>query len=83
MDENGDLKDTVAEQKAKDGQDIRTTIDIDAQKAAYEEVKNDAGSAVVMNSHTGEMLAMVSMPAYDPNDFAMGMDTKTWDSLNN
>lgn len=83
VDENGDLKDTVAEQKAKDGQDIRTTIDIDAQKAAYEEVKNDAGSAVVMNSHTGEMLAMVSMPAYDPNDFAMGMDTKTWDSLNN
>lgn len=83
VDESGNLKDTVAEQKAKDGQDIRTTIDMDAQKAAYDQLKKDAGSAVIMDSHTGEVLAMVSMPAYDPNDFAMGMDTKTWDSLNN
>ena len=83
LDENGNLKDTVAEQKAKDGQDIRTTIDIEAQRSAYNQLKKDAGSGVIMNSRTGEVLALVSTPAYDPNDFAMGMDTKTWDSLNN
>lgn len=82
LDENGDLKDTVAEQKARNGQDIRTTIDIEAQCSAYNQLKKDAGSAVIINSHTGEVLAMVSTPAYDPNDFAMGMDSKTWDSLN-
>ena len=82
VDENGDLKDTVAEQKARNGQDIRTTIDIEAQRSAYNQLKKDAGSAVIINSHTGEVLAMVSTPAYDPNDFAMGMDSKTWDSLN-
>lgn len=83
LDENGNLKDTVAEQKAKDGQDVRTTIDIEAQRSAYNQLKKDAGSGVIMNSRTGEVLALVSTPAYDPNDFAMGMDTKTWDSLNN
>lgn len=82
LDENGNQKTTVAQKEAKNGKDVKLTIDMNAQKAAYEEVKKDAGSAVVMDSKTGEMLAMVSMPAYDPNDFVLGMDSETWKQLN-
>lgn len=82
-DAKGNVKKNVLEKAKQDGRDIKTTIDINVQKALYEQVKNDAGSALAMNSKTGEVLGMVSMPAFDPNSFAMGMDTKTWDSLAN
>lgn len=82
IDESGNQKTTVAQKEAKNGKDVKLTIDMNAQKIAYEEVKKDAGSAVVMDSKTGEMLAMVSMPAYDPNDFVLGMDSETWKKLN-
>ena len=55
---------------------------MNTQKLVYEQLKKDAGSSVVMNSKTGEVLALVSTPSYDPQDFALGMDTKTWNALN-
>lgn len=81
LDANGEVKNTILSQPAKDGEDVKTTIDIKVQKTLYEEIKKDAGSATAMNPKTGEVLGLVSMPAYDPNDFANGMDTKTWKSL--
>lgn len=83
IDEKGNQKTTVAQKQAQNGKDVKLTIDMNAQKIAYEQVKDDAGSAVIMDSKTGEMLAMVSMPAYDPNDFVLGMDSKSWEELNN
>lgn len=82
-DTQGNLKKNVLEKAKQDGKDIKTTIDMNVQKTLYEQIKNDAGSATVMNPKTGEVLGMVSMPAYDPNTFAIGMDTKTWESLSN
>ena len=58
------------------GKDIKTTIDIDMQKEIYEKVKDDVGSSVAMNSKTGEVYALVSTPAYDPDDFAMEWMTR-------
>lgn len=81
-DQNGNVKKEIAKKEAKNGQNIRTTIDINTQKLVYEQLKNDAGSSVVMDSKTGEVLALVSTPSYDPQDFALGMDTKTWNALN-
>lgn len=81
--ENGQIVATIGEKAAVNGKDIKTTIDIDMQKEIYEEVKSDVGSSVAMNSKTGEVYALVSTPAYDPNDFANGMDDKTWEQLNN
>lgn len=78
---DGTLKKTMLEQQQKDGEDIKTTIDINVQKTLYEQIKKDAGSGTAMNSKTGEVLGLVSMPAYDPNDFANGMDSATWKSL--
>jgi penicillin-binding protein 2 len=54
------------------GRDLITTIDLDIQKVAEEEFdkSNDTGVAVAMNPQNGEILAMVSRPAFDPNVFA-------------
>ena len=83
VNENGQIVATIGEKAAVNGKDIKTTIDIDMQKEIYEKVKDDVGSSVAMNSKTGEVYALVSTPAYDPNDFANGMDDKTWEQLNN
>jgi penicillin-binding protein 2 len=54
------------------GQDIVTTLDLDVQRVAEEEFdkNHETGAAVVMNPQNGEILAMVSRPAFDPNVFA-------------
>ena len=49
----------------------------------YSQLEKDKGSAVAMNPNTGEVLALVSTPAYNPNDFILGMSNDKWNSLNN
>lgn len=83
-DVGGSLKSTIAEQKVADGTDLHTTIDIDLQVAGYHKIlaHQDSGVFTAMNPKTGEVLALVSAPAYDPNDFALGMSDATWKALN-
>lgn len=50
------------------GNDVRLTVDANAQKAAYEGLAGRRGAVVVLDAETGAVLAMVSTPAYDPND---------------
>jgi penicillin-binding protein 2 len=54
------------------GQDIITTIDLDIQRAAEDqfEEKHATGAAIALDPRSGEILAMVSVPSYDPNVFA-------------
>ena len=54
------------------GQDIVTTLDLDIQRVAEEQFysKHETGAAVVTNPQNGEILAMVSVPSFDPNVFA-------------
>jgi len=68
-----------------DGQRLQLTIDIDLQRALEDAYRagNMAGAAVFMNPKTGEILAMTSQPAFDPNAFANGIDRSTWAKLNN
>ena len=72
------------------GDDLVLTIDKNLQLAAEKAVDEQlaqihasAAAAVVMNPQTGEILAMVSRPAFDPNAFAHGISTKYWNQLNN
>lgn len=80
---HGENSSVVIESEKKDGENIKTTIDMEVQNVLYNTIKNDPGAAVAMNPKTGEMLALVSSPAYDPNQFVLGMDTETWNSINN
>ena len=64
------------------GQDIQLTIDANLQISLYEQFKEDKSCSVAMNPYTGEVLALVSTPAYDNNDFIMGLSSEQWTVLN-
>jgi len=63
------------------GHDIYTTIDLDLQKAAEELIGDQVGAAVVLDTRTGEVLAMVSKPSFDPNQFASGISSFDYKTL--
>ncbi len=69
------------------GEDISLTIDDRLQSFVMEQLSNkgglqkEAGSAVVLDVLTGDVLAMGSVPTYDPNDFIRGIDSETWRGL--
>ena len=72
------------------GNDLVLTIDKHLQEVAEQAVDAQlavvhahAAAAVVMNPQTGEVLAMVSRPAFNPNLFAGGISTQNWNALNN
>lgn len=82
VDSNGNTKMIVASVLKEDGQDIQLTIDSDLQKSLYEQFKEDRGCSVAMNPYTGEVLALVSTPSYDNNDFIKGLSSEKWAALN-
>ncbi|MGE3401032.1 MAG: penicillin-binding protein 2 [Vicinamibacterales bacterium] len=75
---------TLDEEQPKEGRRVQLTIDYDLQQAAEDGFKAAGfnGAALIMDPRNGEVLTMVSLPAYDPNDFAAGIDRATWTSLN-
>ena len=66
---------------AHPGNDLRLTIDLDLQMAAEMALGNREGAVVALDPRTGEVLAMVSHPAFDPNDFAHGIPEAEWRDL--
>jgi penicillin-binding protein 2 len=64
-----------------DGPPMTLTLDTDLQRAMDEALRGHSGSAVAMDPETGEILAMSSTPAYDPNQFTTGMDPAVWREL--
>lgn len=64
-----------------DGPAATLTLDADLQAAMEEALEGRSGSAVAMDPMSGEILAMVSSPSYDPNLFSAGIDPATWSSL--
>lgn len=83
VDSQGNKIKTLAKQEEKDGKDVKLTIDSNTQWALYNQMKDDKGFFVVMNPTTGELLALVSTPAYDSNSFVSGLTTEEWTNLNN
>ncbi|SFP40012.1 penicillin-binding protein 2 [Sphingomonas rubra] len=63
------------------GRNARLTIDAGLQEYAARRLGTNSGSAVVLDCRTGEMLCMVSMPAYDPNSFSDGISHLEWSML--
>jgi penicillin-binding protein 2 len=66
-----------------EGKRLQLTIDYDLQKAAQDGFKSTGfnGSAIMLDVNSGEILSMVSRPAFDPNDFSGGIDRNTWQQL--
>jgi penicillin-binding protein 2 len=75
---------TLEEIAPTEGGRVQLTIDYDLQKAAEEGFRHAGfnGAALILDPRNGEVLTYASLPSYDPNDFASGIDRVTWASLN-
>ena len=82
VDSAGNKKAELASIFVQDGKDIQLTIDAELQRSLYEQFKEDKSCSVAMNPYTGEVLALVSTPSYDNNDFIMGLSNEQWTALN-
>jgi len=72
----------LEQQDAIPGKPIKLTIDFDLQNIADSYMADKEGAVVAMDGRTGEILAMVSRPTFDPNDFAIRISASEWRSLN-
>ena len=75
----------LRQQNPVEGRRVQLTLDADLQKAAEDGFRHFGynGAAVVLDPRSGEVLTLVSLPSYDPNKFAIGIDRATWMSLIN
>ena len=80
-DSEGNKKTSIITLDAKDGTDVKLTIDSSLQQEIYEQFKQDESAVVEINPKTGEVLALVSCPSFDSNDFSLGMTTADYNAL--
>lgn len=73
----------LGQQLAIPGKDLRLTIDLDVQRAAELAMQGKNGALVAMDPHTGEILAMVSRPTFDPNQFSVRLSKDYWSQIVN
>jgi penicillin-binding protein 2 len=78
VDNRGTVRQTLAIKKAVEGKDLQLTIDLDLQTVAELAMEGKNGAVVALDPRSGEVLAMVSHPAFDPNKFAVRIKTKDW-----
>src|SRR5271169_2360089 len=81
VDSHGREVGRLGETEAIPGKPLKLTVDIDLQIAAEEALAGRNGAIVAMDPRTGEVLAMVSGPSYDPNDFAVHVSRDEWNKL--
>ncbi|TMW72363.1 penicillin-binding transpeptidase domain-containing protein [Alteribacter natronophilus] len=72
VDQDGNYRERLSSEEPEDGEEIHTTIDSKLQWTLMDILGDDAGAAVVMDPSSGEMLAMVSTPTFEPNQTYLG-----------
>jgi penicillin-binding protein 2 len=72
---------TLGTEPSVPGKSLRLTIDLDIQRAAENAMGDRDGAIVALDPHTGEVLAMVSRPTFDPNQFAVHIGRDEWNKL--
>ncbi|MGY0693511.1 penicillin-binding transpeptidase domain-containing protein [Virgibacillus sp. FSP13] len=72
---------TLAEKEVQDGENVQTTIDVDLQEKIYASYDGEAGTTAAVDPKTGETLALVSSPAFDPNELLFGVNQTAWNKM--
>ncbi|MBC8167961.1 MAG: penicillin-binding protein 2, partial [Bryobacteraceae bacterium] len=78
VDKLGIPRELIGDKPATPGKNLQLTVDLDLQSVAELSLENRRGAIVALDPRSGEVLAMVSSPAYDPNRFAGRIRTKDW-----
>ena len=81
VDASGVQRRTLAYREPRQGQTLKLSIDWKLQKLAEDMMGNQVGSIIVTNPQNGEVLALVSHPNFDPDDFVSGISYKDWNNL--
>ncbi|WP_100332389.1 penicillin-binding transpeptidase domain-containing protein [Bacillus xiapuensis] len=71
----------LAETPAKNGKDVKVAIDAELQKIIYQQLQGAPGTAAAVEPKTGEVLALASSPAFDPNEFVLGVSSSRYQQL--
>jgi penicillin-binding protein 2 len=74
---------TLSRTQATPGNNLVLSLDIGLQQVAEQAFAGKRGALVAIEPSTGDLLAFVSSPSFDPNSFVDGIDQQTWDELNN
>ncbi|MGI4815631.1 MAG: penicillin-binding protein 2 [Janthinobacterium lividum] len=74
---------TLSRTPAKPGNNLVLSLDIGLQEVAEQAFAGKRGALVAIEPSTGDVLAFVSAPSFDPNSFVDGIDQQSWDDLNN
>lgn len=82
VDNRGQVRQELDNKPAVPGKDLQLTVDLDLQVVAELAMEGKNGSVVALDMRSGEVLAMVSRPAFDPNKFAVRIKTKDWKEIN-
>ena len=77
----GRVMQEIERSRGVEGKNIYLTIDSRLQKVAQDAFGDNSGAAVVMDVHSGEILAFVSVPSFNPNLFTTGIGNKEWNAL--
>ncbi|HEX3744492.1 MAG TPA: penicillin-binding protein 2 [Bryobacteraceae bacterium] len=82
VDNRGQVRHAEEEKPAIPGKDLRLTVDLDLQAVAELAMEGKNGAVVALDPRTGEILAMVSRPTFDPNKFVGHISTSDWNAIN-
>ncbi len=82
VDNRGNERQVIGFKPAVAGRNLQLTLDLDLQAAAELAMEGKRGAVVAIDPRNGEVLAMVSRPAYDPNRFAGRISSRDWKQLN-
>ncbi len=81
VDGAGKLQQFLGQKVSKSGQDVTITLDLELQKVAEAALGNNKAAIIAMDPQTGEILAMASRPAFDPNDLTGRISPEVWKKL--
>src|SRR4051794_9780468 len=81
VDAGGDPRGTLGAVESVPGHQLRLSLDLDVQRTGQQAITGDQGAFVVMDVHTGAVVALGSNPSFDPNLFSKGIKQSTLDSL--
>src|SRR4051812_44294905 len=83
VDASGDPRGKLGTVQPVTGHQLRLSLDLDVQRVGQQAISGDQGAFVVMDVHTGALIALGSNPSFDPNIFSKGIKQKDFDRLRN